>query len=311
MRTATLLTAALTGTLAAGTSSVPHTPMAPMPEVDAFASIRRPITNPTLFDLALPRTQVHGIYMHHRFPDQLSTSIGDVPFGGDLNLYALQFEIALSERLSIVAMKDGYVDFNPENTFTQEEGFANVGGGLKYAFLYDPANHFVVSTSAMFEFAIGDEDVFQGAGDGLVNLTLQGVKLADRWQFAAGTGVQLPLDDSFATQGFLSAHISYEAHPWFIPLVEANWFHVFDEGDGGSRFDAQVGGAVPAVAPSEGADLLNWGASDSTDYVTMGIGFRSRLTEQFSVGFAYEFPLTDEDSNITEDRWTIDALWRF
>jgi hypothetical protein len=250
--------------------------------------------------------------MHHRFPNDLNLANGgSVPFGGDLDLYALQFEIALNERLSIVAMKDGYVDFNPDNTFTADEGFANVGGGLKYAFLYDPTNQFVASASAMFEFPIGDEEIFQGEGDGNVNLTVQGVKLHGPWQFAAGSGIQIPIDDSFSTQGFLSSHVSYEVSPYFIPVLELNWFHVFDEGDGDSRFSSQVGGAVPAVAPSEGADLLNWGAGASEDYVTLGVGFRSDLTDNFSLGFAYEVPLTDEEDNITKDRFTVDAIFKF
>ena len=102
----------------------------------------------------------------------------------------------------------------------------------------------------------------------------------------------------------------------FIPLVELNWFHVLDEGDGGSRFPSQpaapaLSGGVPLVAPSEGADLVNWGAANSEDYVTVGVGFRTRINENVNVGFAYEFPLTDEEDNITEDRLTIDLVWTF
>jgi len=288
-----------------------------IPAVDTrpggFEDIRRPITNATLFDLALPRTQIRPIFMHHRFPDQINVPGGEVDFGGDLNLFALQFEYAFNERFSFVAMKDGFIDFNPDNTdvFSQEEGFANVGGGLKYAFIYDPANSFVASASALFEFPIGSEDVFQGEGDGNAILTVQAVKLWDRLQFAGGAGVQIPLDDAFSTQSFVSAHLSYEVNRYFIPLVEMNWFSVLEEGDGGTRFGAQAGGAVPAVAPGEGADLINWGAGNSTDYVTLGLGFRSRLTDDISVGFAYEIPLSDEEDNITDDRFTFDATWTF
>lgn len=279
-----------------------------------FESARRPITNPTLFDLALPRTQVHPVFMHHRFPDQISTTIGDVDLGGDLQLYALQFEYALTDQLSIIALKDGYVDFNPDGAlFSSEEGFANVGGGLKYAFYLNPATQTVVSVSGMYEIPIGDEDVFQGEGDGNINLTLNGLKLHDRWQFAGAAGIQLPLSDDFATQGFLSGHVSYEIVPWFIPLVELNWFHVFDDGDGGTRYNSQAGGAVPAVGTFEGADLLNWGAANSgdNDYVTLGLGVRSRLTSNLSCGFAYEFPLTEEEDNITDDRFTFDVVFTF
>jgi len=67
------------------------------------------------------------------------------------------------------------------------------------------------------------------------------------------------------------------------------------------------------VAKFEGADLLNWGAlnSNRADYATMALGWRSRLTNTVDVGFAYEFPLTDEEDNITDDRFTVDLTWTF
>lgn len=290
----------------------------PAREADAFSggfdNARRPITNPTLFDLAIPRTQIHPVFMHHRFPNKINTEIGPVELGGDLQLYALQFEYALNEQFSIVALKDGYVDFNPDGAlFSSEEGFANVGGGVKYAFHLDPVNQTAASVTAMYEIPIGSDDIFQGEGAGNVNITLNGLALAGGWQVAAAAGVQLPVDGDFSTQGFASGHLSYEFSPWFIPLVELNWFHVFDDGNGGTRYGSQAGGAVPAVAQFEGADLLNWGAANATDndYVSLGLGFRSRLSENLTFGFAYEIPLSDESDNITDDRVTLDLIWTF
>ena len=82
--------------------------------------------------------------------------------GGDVEVYALQFEIALNDRLSIVATKDGFVDMNPDNTLGGTDGFANLGAGLKYAFILDPASGTCVSGTATFEVPIGDDEVFQG-----------------------------------------------------------------------------------------------------------------------------------------------------
>ena len=69
----------------------------------------------------------------------------------------------------------------------------------------------------------------------------------------------------------------------------------------------------PAVAESEGADLINWGAANSSDqdYVTLGLGWRTRITDNVNLGFAYEFSLTDEEDNITDDRFTVDLVWTF
>lgn len=183
---------------------------------EGFEKARRPISNPTLFDLALPTSNIHPIYVHHNLPGSVSSvGGGAVPLGGDLDVYALQFEIALSDRLSIVATKDGYIDINDNtlNALGFDSGFANLGGGLKYAFILDPDSGTAVSGSATIELPTGNSDVFQGQGDGAINLILSGLKLYDDWQFAGAIGTQIPFSDEQATNIFVSAHVSYEVTP--------------------------------------------------------------------------------------------------
>ena len=280
-----------------------------------FEQARRPISNPTLFDLALPTTNLHPIFMQHVLPNQINAGGGSVPFGGDVQLYALQFEYALSDRLSVVATKDGYVDMNFDNpAFTDSTGFANLGGGLKYAFLLDPASQTALSGSLTVEFPTGNSDVLQGEGKGLVNLIGSGLKLVDDWQFAGGAGLQLPFSDEQTTMGWASAHASYEVSRWFIPLVEVNWFHVIEEGDGRGNFGNQLGGGIPGAVQFEGGDLFNLGAtnaSDSPDFVSAAIGFRSRLSDAVTAGFAYEIPLTDQEDSLMKNRITADLTWTF
>ena len=276
-----------------------------------FASARRPISNPTLFDLALPTTNIHPIFLHHRLPNVLRPGL---PVGGDVQLYALQFEIALNERLSIVATKDGYVEMNPDTTLSGDSGFANLGAGLKYAFILDPDSGMAVSGSATVELPTGNSGVFQGEGDGLINLMVNGLKLHEQWQFAGTVGLQAPLDNEQAMNSWVSAHASYEVSSWFIPLVEVNWFHVLDAGNGTGNYPSQVGGAVPAVIPFEGGDLFNLGAvgaGNNRDFVTAAFGFRSRINEQVDIGVAYEMPLTDDDGSLMKDRVTVDLVWKF
>jgi hypothetical protein len=299
----------------AGTMEPSPTLSAATPIEDAFAKARRPISNPTLFDLALPGTNIHPIFIHQNLPSHVNTTIGDVPMGGDFQVYALQFEIALNERLSIVATKDGYVDLNPDGAlWAEESGFANIAAGLKYAFLYDPASATVVSGTATFEIPTGNHSVFQGEGDGAVNLIVSGLKLWERLQLAGAAGVHMELSDQLAHTSFVSMHASYEVHPLFIPLAELNWHHVLRPGDGNPNFGKQALGLVPAVATFEGSDLLNFGASnasDNRDLVTAAIGFRSRVAESVDLGFAYEVPLANEHDGILEDRFTVDLVWKF
>lgn len=287
----------------------------PAPAPNGFANARRPISNPTLFDLAIPGTNLHPIIIHQSLPDHVNSTIGELPMGGDLQVYALQFEIALNERLSIVATKDGYVDINAGNAlWSDESGFANLGGGLKYVFYYDPDRSAAASLTTTVEFPTGNHDVFQGEGDGAVNLIVSGLKLWDKLQVAGGAGVHLELDDQLADTSFVSAHVSYEVHPLFIPLIEVNWHHVLDPGNGQSSFKSQAGGAVPVVAEFEGFDLLNFGAANADknrDFVTAAFGFRSRLTDSLDCGLAYEIPLTNEENGVMKDRITLDFIWRF
>lgn len=294
---------------------VPNFGCFPSKGLDGFENARRPISNPTLFDLAVPTTNLHPIFLHHRLPSTINTTINpNLPLGGDVQLYALQFEIGLCDRLSIVATKDGFVDFNPENTLTKSTGFGNLGAGLKYAFLLDRASQTAISGTMTFELPTGNSDVLQGEGEGSVNLILNGLKLVDDWQFAASAGTQIPFSDEQSTSGFISTHASYELCSWFIPLIELNWFHVIDAGNGAGNFGGQVGGAVPGVINFEGGDLFNLGgvnSGENRDFVSTAIGFRSRITEAATLGVAYEIPLTNAEDSLMEDRVTLDLVWTF
>lgn len=287
---------------------------APVASSDGFAQARRPISNPTLFDLALPTSNVHPIFMYHSLPDQVNSTLGSLPVDGHVELYALQAEFAVNERLSIVASKDGYVEMRPDATLSKEAGWANLGAGVKYAFILDPVAKTAVSGTMSFEIPSGNSDVLQGEGDGAINLMVSGLKLIDDWQFAGGLGFQIPFSDEQSTEGWLSAHVSYEVCSWFIPLVEVNWFRVLDAGNGTGNYPSQVGGLVPAVVEFEGGDLFNIGAVNSDnnrDFVSAAFGFRSRITDSINVGAAYEIPLTDEDNSLMESRVTVDLVWEF
>ena len=145
-------------------------------------------------------------------------------------------------------------------------------------------------------------------------MILNALKMSGPWQFAASTGFHIPFDNGDSTIGFGSAHVSYAVTEKFMPLVEVNWFHVLDSGAGESRFPAQVGGLVPAVASFEGGDLVNLGASnagDNADIVTIAAGFRYLLTDNVELGAAFELPLTDKESNLMEYRVTADLVWKF
>jgi len=248
------------------------------PIEDPWADVIRPISNPTLFDLAIPQTLFHPIFVYNEMPTTVDTILGQVPVGGSYQVYALQVEVALNERLSINATKDGYIDFNADNVLSRTSGWANVGAGVKYAWAYKPEEKFASNVQLLYEILMGNRDVWQGEGDGIFIPSIATLKLCGPWQFSNQLGFKLPVDgNSDSTMFYTSAHVSYELNEWIKPLAEINWFHVLYAGDGARRFPAHIGEALPAVVGFEGGDLVSWGASNATmnrDLVTAAVGFR-------------------------------------
>ena len=69
---------------------------------------------------------------------------------------------------------------------------------------------------------------------------------------------------------------------------------------------------VPANPNFEGDGLINFGSATAgvgDDLITLGLGFRSRLTEDLTAGFAWEFPLSDDNETLIDDRFTFDLVW--
>lgn len=260
-----------------------------------FLDVKRPISNPTLFDTALPLTKIHAIFINQDLADNVDTILGKLPLGGDLQVYAVQAEFALNERLSIVATKDGYIDFRPDATLRETSGWANIAGGAKWAWLYRPEQGLASSLQLLYEFPSGDSDVWQGTGNGTIIPSILFLKACNRVQYSNVLGFRLPVDENDnSTQFFTSHHLGFHLTDWLYPMVEVNWFHVMDEGNGGPRFGA-----------------LNAGIHD--DLVTMAVGCRiavPKLTNT-DVGVAWEFPLTDDETTIMKDRLTVDLEIKF
>lgn len=285
-------------------------------EEDPWDKAIRPITNPTLFDLAVPRTQLHPIFISNSMPDMVDIVGGQAPLGGDYQVYALQLEYALTDRLSLNATKDGYIVFDPASTLSDTEGFANVALGPKYAWLLKPEEGLASNIQLIYEIPMGNRDAWQGEGDGVFVPSVSTLKMAGRYQFANQFGFKLPIDgDTESTMFYTSAHVSYELCDWFRPLAEINWFRVLDAGDGGTRFNSQLGGALPSVIAFEAGDLVNWGASNATlnrDFVTGALGFRvTPPGKPYDFGFAWEVPLTSEEAGLMDSRLTLDMVLKF
>jgi hypothetical protein len=250
-----------------------------------------PLTQPTVFESPVIDSQLRPIVMLHTIPDD-NAALPDA----DVRVYALQARFALSDKLALIATKDGYIELEPAGGGDQN-GWADIAGGLKYAFYEGDA--LLVTAGAVYEFANGDEEVLQGNGDGLIRPFVSAGYDAGAFNVLSALGYNLPLDKDEESSSFdYHLHLSYELTANIAPLIELNGITWTDEGN-----------ALPV--DFEGGDLINLGAANGSGSVLSGaLGVRVRLAESFSVGAAYEAPLSSRE-DILSDRITLDAIWSF
>lgn len=279
-----------------------------------------PVSNPVYDGDARNVTMVRPIYLRQNLPDKVDTIVGKVPVGGYVNGFALQASYAINERMSIVAVKDGYVDCNPDHTLNDHNGWADIAAGLQYSFLYMPEQDFILTGRLVYESTTGSDQVFQGNGDGNINPSILFLKGFNGFQFSGALGLVLPVDnDEENTLFYDSWHVSYAVTPWFHPLVELNHFHVLSAGDRnvpnaglGAIGTHQEDDLVAGIAKFNGCDIINLGgkhSDDNRDMVTMALGARFKVNQWVDLGAVYEFPLTDDSKGLLQDRLMVDAMF--
>lgn len=254
-----------------------------------------PVGHPLVFEDPRISTELRPAYAHHRIQK------GFVTQGGTVNYYALQARFALDDRWAIIATKDGYIDFNPDAALSDEEGWANITAGAKYAFYVDDAAGSIATVGLRYEAPWGSDEVFQGEGDGVINPFLSAATILGPVNIMANTGVRVPFDD--ADSSFFDANlaVTYPIAERFFPSFELNVVHVLE---GGKR--------LPIA--DEGFDLFNFGSSEADGETTVlgAAALRVRLMDNLDWGVAYQFPMTSgSGSNLTQWRVTTDFIFRF
>jgi hypothetical protein len=307
-------TACSVGTLLFVALSVPQ-----MAAAEDFDRFQMPVSNPVYNGDARNVTMVRPILLTQSLPDKIKVNIGGtkakVDLGGDVDGAALQFSYAFNERFSLVAVKDGYVDCEPDETLDDHSGWLDIAAGLQYSFIYNPAQDFIVSGRLVYESTSGESEVYQGNGSGNVAPAILFLKGWDQLQFSGTVGFVLPFDsDEENTMLYDSWNVSYAVTDWFRPLVELNHFHVLSAGDRDLGDVENQADLVAAIATFNPCDIINLGGEyndDNKDLVTMALGARFRITQWLDIGAAYEFPLTDNEETLLDERILIDAMLTF
>jgi len=256
-----------------------------------------PVTSPTTFETPVIGTEVRPMFLHQNLPG--SSAFG----GGDFQLFAVQARYALTERLALIATKDGYIDFNPATNplgDPSEEGLADIAAGVKYALLSLPERGILVTSGLVYEIDSGDHEVFQGNGDGLIRPFVSAGWDNGEINVLGGIGWNQPLDSSAESTSFdYHLHLDYQVEENLYPLIELNGI-TYTENGSAFAFDF------------EGGDLINLGsgAVAGNSVVSGALGARYAINDNAMIGLAYEIPLTDR-KDLLQHRVTIDMIWSF
>lgn len=255
-----------------------------------FDDFISPMTNPVYFEDPRNLTEVRFIFIHHNLPDAL--------LGNSVNVYAMQFRLALTERLSLIATKDGFIDTQSP---ILDSGFADIALGLKYNLYRDATNGRLLSAGFTYDIPEGSNKSLQGNGNGEWNFfTTGGTRIGEKGHWVSAAGLRAPNDENLENQ------IAYWSNHWdrqigerpIYAFTEVNWYHYMSSGT--------------AFGPVEGGDLFNLGAAGVTgnDLVTQAVGAKFKPRRTTELGIAYEFPLT-ERQGLLEDRLTVDLILRY
>lgn len=256
-----------------------------------------PMTNPVFFEDPRTLSELRFIFIQHHIP---ALAGGAIP-GSDVQVLAMQARAALTENLSIIATKDGFIWGSANSPV--DDGWADVSAGLKYNLWKDYERRQILSVGTTYEMPVGSRQALQGNGSGEFNLfTSYGAALGDWNHFVTAAGFRLPSDKTDENQVFYwSAHIDRNLPGTRLyGFLESNWYHWMSNGG-----NAGLNGI-------QGGDLFNFGSTGvaGTDIWTVAIGAKFKPTQSQELGFAWELPATDT-RGVLSDRITVDYILRY
>lgn len=276
-----------------GAAAAPKPPLLGLfaPSDASFGNFISPISNPVFFEDPRTLTEAKLIFLN----DHLPSSLG----GNNFQLYALQLRFALTDRLSIIATKDGYMVSQSD---VLQDGWANIALGLKYNLYKDACAQRIFSVGGTFQIPVGTPRSLQGNGDGEFDLFASGgMQIGECWHLVSTTGFRLACDPNDQTDSwYWSSHIDRRLTPWGLyALYEVNWYHWLRSSD-----------AFPI--PVDGLDLANLGAQGvaGNNVVTNAIGVKWSPSINQEIGVAWEFPLTS-NRDILQDRLNFNWIIRY
>jgi hypothetical protein len=274
-----------------------------------FEGFEKPIVQPYLFEDPFVTTNAVPYFMWHDFPEQ---SVFD---GGSLYAAALQLRVALSDRVAILATKDGFVwNRNGQPLLEDSQGFMNLAAGVKVALWQDRDAGRIVSGVLRIELPTGSSDQYQGYGNGMALPSVAGALRTGSLRWIGDLGAQIPFDGrKLSSSIFYHLYVGLDVTPWLQPFVQLSGIRWLESGDGSLPIRLKHGGTLDLDAvqsalgtgPFEGADVANLGSKrvDNLDLLTAALGVHVPLGKHVTLSVAYERPIT-EPKGIFQQRIT-------
>jgi hypothetical protein len=263
-----------------------------LPSDHCFDSFISPLSNPFYFEDPRSLTEVRGIFIENSLPGAVGS--------GDFQLYSAQLRGRVTDRLSIIVPRLGFLNANQAGGDTPN-GFLSTPVGFKYNFIRDVERQLLVS-GGMTYFIKGSGNALSNFGDGDFNLYLTGGKeIFEYGHWLSATGFRLPGDTNWGTQmWYWSNQWDYEFFDGIYGLVGINWFHWMRSS--GNNFTGDI----------TGIDIMNLPAGDAAGHnvVTGVLGVKYKPGRHMELGAGFEFPLTDR-TDLIKNRLYIDAVLRY
>ncbi|HAW28098.1 MAG TPA: hypothetical protein DCY03_08270, partial [Planctomycetaceae bacterium] len=264
------------------------------PSDRCFDDFIMPVSNPVWSIDPRSLTYVRGIFINQMI-DAQTPVLG----AGDLQVYALQLGIAINERLSIIAVKDGYNTLQTRGVGNRT-GWSDIGLGLKYVVIRDVENQFLLSGGLIYEATNGSSRVFQGNGDGVWTPYVSIGKQIGSGHLIASSGYHVPGDTAEESQSiYYSIHYDHPVTSKLSAVAELNGIVYTKSGQ-----------ALPLNI--EGGDWINLGSSSvaGNNVVTTAIGANYRLNSCLSLAGVWEFPISNR-KDLLDSRTTVTMTLQF
>ncbi len=297
-----------------------------------FDGMVQPMSMPYLFEDPFITTGANLVGIWHQFPENGGLQRSDV------GVLALQLRLALTDKLAFIATKDGFmmidhqtkvsdITGNPADrasVLKDDTGFMNMTIGFKYAMIEDEDNRFILSPAIRYEIPLGNDEVFQGRGDGIF---IPSASFAwgpvDRLNLIGSLGGQIPVDSSKeSTSLFYNLNVQYVVAEMLVPFIEVSGTSWTNSGDGrlklntskslGTDVTLNTAQAALRTGRFEGADVANLGSQGmrGKNLVTMAWGVRVPLDERLVLGLSYERAVQGS-KNLFDQRVTAMATFEY